>query len=263
MAYGQYEKARPLAERALETARQSNASDGELALCLIDLAGLYKGLQDFNRAEEVCRLGLELQKKSLYDGHPYVAHTLRILSSILIERGRPDIAEDRLAEAEAIMLESHEPLDKAMIPFWVDRARLALAEGDLQTADEHFERALEQIMGSYGPRHLYTAGVMAGMAEMRALQGRLAEAGDYIDKALAIQERIYGPDNHLVTPSWLTKAALSLAAGDQEQARKLIRKARAAVTGTNNPRAVASFEQRAQQLFAGRPAYGPVAYGSM
>jgi len=263
MAYGRYKKAEPLIERAMAAAREGNVSDGELAMCLLDLAGLHKGLQRFEKAEEACRLGLKLQKNALYDTHPYVAHTLRILSSILIERGELRQADEALHQAETIMLESHGPLDKAMVPFWVDRAKLSLAQGDTKTAEAFFGKAMDHIMAGYGPRHLYTAAVMAGIAEMRALQGRLGEADDYIDKAIDIQQRIYGQDNHMITPSWLTKAGICLADGNQKEARRLIQKARSAVTETNNPRAMAKFEQRARQLLAGRPSYGPVAYGRM
>jgi hypothetical protein len=42
MAYGEYAKAQPLAEKALTSAKREHSSDYELAMCLIDLATLYK-----------------------------------------------------------------------------------------------------------------------------------------------------------------------------------------------------------------------------
>ena len=40
MAYGEYAKAQPLAEKALNLAKMKGASDSELAMCFIDLATL-------------------------------------------------------------------------------------------------------------------------------------------------------------------------------------------------------------------------------
>ena len=41
MAYGEYAKAQPQAERALTLAKTKNVSDKELCLCLLDLAYVY------------------------------------------------------------------------------------------------------------------------------------------------------------------------------------------------------------------------------
>ncbi|MHC4889171.1 MAG: tetratricopeptide repeat protein, partial [Planctomycetota bacterium] len=77
MAYGDYAKAQPFAEQALSLARTSGASDSELCSCLIDLAYLYNNQGKLAAAEEMCKLGLELQEKVYFKKHPYVAYTLR------------------------------------------------------------------------------------------------------------------------------------------------------------------------------------------
>ena len=63
MAYGEYAKAQPLAEKALTLAKRKGTSDSELAMCLIDLATLYKNQGKLVDAEKMCELGLKLQKK--------------------------------------------------------------------------------------------------------------------------------------------------------------------------------------------------------
>jgi len=88
MACGELEKARPLAERALELAGKTAATDRELSACLIDLACLYKSQGEFANAEDMCRNGLALQAKVYGEDHPYIAYTLRILSEIYREQGR-------------------------------------------------------------------------------------------------------------------------------------------------------------------------------
>ena len=63
MAYGEYAKAQPLAEKALTLAKRKDTSNSELAMCLIDLATLYNYQGDLAEAETVCKLGLQLQEK--------------------------------------------------------------------------------------------------------------------------------------------------------------------------------------------------------
>ena len=88
MAYGEYTKAQPLAEQALTLAKRKDTSNSELAMCLIDLATLYNYQGKLAEAEKMCKLGMQLQEKVLYENHPYVAYTLRTLSSIYQGQGR-------------------------------------------------------------------------------------------------------------------------------------------------------------------------------
>ncbi len=107
MAYGDYAKAQTFAEQALALARTKNASDSELCLCVIDLAYVYDNQGRLSEAERMCKLGLKLQQKVYYKKHPYIAYTLRILSSIYQGQGRYRDARLALERAMAIMLDSH------------------------------------------------------------------------------------------------------------------------------------------------------------
>ena len=86
MAYGEYGKAQPLLEQALASAKKINIPDYESAMCLIDIACLYNKQNKLTDAEESCEQGLELQQKFLYEKHPHIAYTLRILSSIYMKQ---------------------------------------------------------------------------------------------------------------------------------------------------------------------------------
>lgn len=245
MAFGEYAKAQPLAEKALITAKIRGESDSELALCLIDLATLYKYQNKLADAEKVCELGLKLQEKTLYENHPYVAYTLRISGSIYLGQGKYRQARSAMDKAMAIMLESHTENDKALAPFWVDIACILVAQGDFKEAESYYNKAMALINSSYGPDHLYTANVLGGVAKLYMLQGRYDEAEELIDRTIATQERIYGRDHHLVAPSWLTKAKVCRAKGDYVRSEKLIEKARASeVRKAGNPAMFAKLEFR-------------------
>jgi len=260
MAYGEYKKAQPLAEQALTLAKQRCESDSELAMCLIDLATLYNNQNRLTDAEKMGELGLKLQKKALYKGHPYVAYTLRTLGAIYREQGRFNKAGFALDEAMAIMLESHTENDKALIPFWVDIAALFVAQGNLEQAESYYSKARASINSSYGPDHLYTAIVLSSVAKLYIMQGRYDEAEELIDRSVATQERFYGPDNHLIAGSWLTKARVCQLKGDDVRSKKLIQKALDAVRKSGNMTIFTKLEQRAKEIRAGKQNLpGPVA----
>jgi tetratricopeptide (TPR) repeat protein len=260
MAYGEYAKAQPLAEQALTLAKRRCESDSELAMCLIDLATLYKNQNKLLDAEKMCKLGLKLQEKALYRNHPYVAHTLRTLGSIYQEQGKYGKASSALDEAMAIMRDSHTENDKALVPFWVDIAGLLVAQGDFKEAEGYYQRAMTLINSSYGPDHLYTANVLGSMARLCTLQGRYNKAEELIDRAIATQEKIYGPDHHLIAPSWLTKARVCHAKGNYVHSEKLIKKALASVRKTGNIAIFTKLERRVEEIRAGKQdVSGPVA----
>lgn len=260
MAYGEYAKAQPLAELALTLAKRKGACDSELAMCRIDLAVLYKNQNKLLDAEKMCKLGLKLQKKALYEKHPYVAYTFRTLGSIYQEQGKYDKAKSALDEAMAIMLDSHTENDKALVPFWVDIAGLLVAKRDFEEAEGYYHRAMTLINISYGPDHLYTANVLGSVARLYMLQGRYNKAEELIDRAIATQEKIYGPDHHLIAESWLTKARVCHAKGNYVHSEKLIKKALASVRKTGNMAIYTKLERRVREIRAGKQGVsGPVA----
>lgn len=260
MAYGEYTKAQPLAERALTLAKRNGEDDSELAMCLIDLATLYKNQNKLFDAEKMCKLGLELQKKALYENHPYVAYTFRTLGAIYQEQGKYGQAGSALDEAMTIMLDSHTENDKALVPFWVDIAGLLVEKRDFKEAESYYQRAMTLINSSYGPDHLYTANVLGSVARLYTLQGRYDEAEELIDRTVATQEKIYGPDNHLIAGSWLTKARVCLAKGNYVSSEKLIEKALSSVRKTGNTAIFTKLEQRVEEIRASsQTTSGPVA----
>jgi len=260
MAYGEYAKAQPLAEKALALAKIKGASDSELAICFIDLATLYTYQGKLVDAEEMCQSGLQLQKKILCKNHPYLAYTLSALSLIYREQGKYYQAKSALDEAIAIMLDSHSADDKAMAPFFVDIAKLLVAEGDLEQAESYYQKAMLLINSSYGPDHLYTANVLADIAKLYTLQERYAEAEELVNRAVAVQEKIYGSDHHLIAASWLTKAKICQVRGERAQAEKLINKALIAIEKSGNAAAFAKLQQDAEEIRVSKQvAYSPIA----
>ena len=244
MAWGQYQKAQPLAEQALEQAKKDVVGDRELSACLIDLAYIYNKQNKYDQAEKVCRQGLELQKQAYYERHPYVAYTMRTLADIYCGKGDSAAARQLLNDAVAIMLEVHSDDQQVMAPFNVDIAKVCIAQGRLDEAEQYFEKALELIYGSYGLEHLYAAEVVGEIAKLYILQGRFDEAEPLVDFTLKRQEKTYGKGHHLLAPALLTKAKILEAKGDYKKHKKLTREAFSSVEKTGNLYALADLQQQ-------------------
>jgi tetratricopeptide (TPR) repeat protein len=260
MAYGEYSKAQPLAEKALALAKTKQASDSELAMCLIDLATLYTYQGKLGQAEEMCKKGLQLQEKILYKKHPHLAYTLRILSSIYYEQGKYSKAKSVLDDAIAVMLDNPIADDESIAPFYVDMARVLVAQSNLEQAESCYQKAMLSIDACYGPNHLYTANVLVGMAKLYTLQKRCTEAEELINRAIEIQEKIYGSDHHLIAASWLTKARICQEKGELIQAHNLANKSLVAIEKSGNATAYTKLQQDAKDILAGKHVvYGPVA----
>ena len=84
------------------------------------------------------RSGVQLQKKALFDDHPYVAQTYRMLSDVQRRAGDLDKAEQSLAQAVSIMLNHCDIESKEMSPFILESAKLYAAKGDFEKAQADY-----------------------------------------------------------------------------------------------------------------------------
>lgn len=248
MAYGKYDKAKPLAEQAFHLASSVRDNDIELSGCYGDLAYLYKNLGQLEKAEQMCKKGMQLQKQAYFENHPYVAYSLKTLSGIYRDQQKYTEAENSLNEAFAIMLDTHGPDENSMASFYVEFAKIYTETKRLSLAELYYIKSLDMIHKSYGPEHLYTAGVLSSAAEYYSLCGKFDQAKTLINRAIAIQERAYGKEHHLVASSWLTLAKINYADGDENAARSLANKAVAAVSKTGNIAAIAKINRKLVEI---------------
>ena len=250
IAYGEYEKAQSLMEQALASARKANASDHELAMCLIDTACLYKKQNKLTSAEKMCTQGLKFQKKALSENHPYIAYTLRILASIYRQQGKLNKAGSALDNATNIMRNFHADDDYAMVSLEMDTAKLHMAQGNLAKAESQYAHALSAI-NKNSPNHFSKATVLEDMAKLYFLQGRYTEAGPLIDQALSMKEKVYGQGNHLLVPALFIKAGIEWEKKNYSASEKFIRRALAVAKATKNITTIVKVQRRAEEIRAG------------
>jgi tetratricopeptide (TPR) repeat protein len=248
MAYGQYDKAEPLAEKALNMAKSKNDNDLEISSCYGDLAYLYKNLGKLYQAERVCKKSLELQKRVYFGTHPYVAYTLKTLCSIYRKQYKFDAAKESMDQALKIMLDTHSPNEQSMSPFYVELAKIYTGQKKYDLAEKYYNKSLDMIYKSYGPGHIYTAGVLNSAAEFYLICGKTTKARSLVNKAISIQEKTYGDSHYLIVPSWLTLASIDHSEGNNKAAKNIINRAIAVVSKTGNSAVIAKVNSKLQEI---------------
>ncbi|MHC4123708.1 MAG: tetratricopeptide repeat protein [Planctomycetota bacterium] len=251
MAYGKYEKAQPLVEQALASARKTNISDYELAMCLIDTACLYKHQNKLSDAEQMCEQGLELQQKVLDEEHLYIAYTLRILSSIYREQGKLHEAKSALEKATAIIRSCDSEDNYTMVALEMESAKLFVMQGNLEEAESHYSHVLS-IINKYSPDHLYKASVLEDMAELYLLQGKYTEAEPLINQVISMKGKVYGPEHHFLAPALFIKASIEREKGNYTTSEKFIHRALETVKTTENITKIVESQQRAEAIRANK-----------
>ena len=248
MAFGKYDRAHNLAEQALKEAKKQKVEDGEMALCLIDLGTVcgYEGL--LSQAAAKFEAGIELQKKALFDTHPYVAHALRMLSDIYRRQGHLEQAESALSEAVTIMLANCNLRSREMAPFILESAKLQFAKGYSEQALVNYQIALDIYRKNYGSQHLMTANVLEDMALLYMAQKKIDQAGQMMSEALAVKSKIFGRYNPGLIDSWLTMARICKFQGKPERCEYYLAKSTETASESRNVITMARVYEKANRI---------------
>jgi tetratricopeptide (TPR) repeat protein len=185
-------------------------------------------------------------------GRAATAWLLTWASGYLYGRARYLDAQGLLARALALK----DAVDGADQPDALIVSYLGLvsqAQGDLDQARTHFERALATYESNYGPDHPDVATTLNNLAIVLRTQGDLAGARPLLERALAIREARLGPD-HPDTAQSLNSLAESLRVqGDLDSARPLHERAlhiNEARLGPDHPDTAQSLNNLATVLYA-------------
>jgi tetratricopeptide (TPR) repeat protein len=218
----------------LTQAKSEKAEDGEMALCLIDLGTVYGYEGLLSEAAEKLETGVELQKKALFEKHPYVAHTLRMLSDIYRRQNRMDQAEAVLSQAVTIMMNNCDLHSKEMAPFVLESAKLQFANGQMDLALANYQTALDIYEQNYGSGHLMTANVLEDMATFYMAQNDTERAAGLMSESLAIKNKIFGRYHSSLIDSWLTMARICKFQGQMERCEYYLAKSTETASQTRN-----------------------------
>ncbi len=226
---GFFTDARELKETALADRRAADARDRtELAGDLNNLGGLHYRLGEYADAEKRYTEALVIWRG--LGEEEYVALALFNLTSVLIQQGRFPEALAMHGEALQIRQRIFGPESIQMAASLYSLGALHRIRGDMEQAEPVLRRAL-LIYGRFDDRHTAVARVRNSLGRVLHARGRLTEAREHLEAALALRRRILGADHVGVASCAKNLAAVLLDQGETEAAGSLLEDALATLRG--------------------------------
>lgn len=188
---------------------------------LLNLGSTYFDMADFDRAGYFLRAAQAERKEFLGDEHPAVIELNEGLAEVEAMAGNPAGAEALLLELIGVVEVTKAGGEDKLVDLNGRLARMAIKQGRLQRADSILSAALpkdERILSASAAKGLASA--FGVRADLRAMQGRHAEA--IRDQLLcrSIRGRMLGPRSERLAESDVIISASALAMGDTAMARQ-------------------------------------------
>jgi CHAT domain-containing protein/tetratricopeptide (TPR) repeat protein len=196
------------------------------ATTLFALGQVYQMQGKLDEAVATFNRVLAIREKALGPDHAEVAAPLDRLGGIAITRGNYAEAERLLNRALTIYQRTlgADHNDTAMTRVGLGRVRHA--EARYGEAEAQFETALAALRKSPQPEHrMLVATVMNNLAVVAQDQGRLAIAETRLHEALAIQEKILGPESIAIASYLGNLAEVHVRQGRYAEAEAIQRRA--------------------------------------
>jgi serine/threonine protein kinase/Tfp pilus assembly protein PilF len=217
---GLNDRARPLAEEALETLSGIVGEDHpDVATSLVRLGVIEMGLGDFGAAERHLERALAIQEGAFGPNDRRLETTLLDLGIVLSDQGRQEQARALIERALAIRHAHVGAGDSSLATGYNNYASVLTEMGEMDSARAYFERAAAIYEQCEGPRSLNLAGTLMNMASVFTLTGDYARAAELFDRALAIRVKALGPEHYEVAQVLINKATLHLNMGELAIAR--------------------------------------------
>jgi len=189
---GRYVEAQVALEHALELQENNLGPDHPRLASTLDNLGLVtRKLGSFSRARECSQRAIELYSQSLGPDHLRLVAPLRNLGNIARERGELPLALDLLTRA--LTIQERESDDaRALAHALHDLANVYGRLGDLDSAQLHFDRALELLEGALGADHPDLKGPLIGLGNIDRDRGALDRAKARYERALELMRAHFG-----------------------------------------------------------------------
>ena len=218
MNQGNYTAAEEFIKRALAIkVGKHGPSHTNVANNMSNLGELYCYLNNFTKAEEIFSRVLEIYIDSLGRMHPAVANTMSSLGLVYQKMGNYDRARRFLTESIHLtdsLLGDHPNKIRNLL----DLSEVLKHLGDLHAADTLLEKALEICENVDIADNPTTADILNQLAINKIEQGLINEAHQYMDRAFAIRNYIYGRENPAMARSYETFSAYWRKIGNYEKA---------------------------------------------
>jgi CHAT domain-containing protein/Tfp pilus assembly protein PilF len=225
---GRYKEAISFAEKEFAILEKYEKALGpdhpDFASNLGGLAGLYRDLGDYQKAEGFSKRSLAIKEKALGPNHPDVAESLSGLASLYQDLGDYRQADSLYKRSLAIQEKALSPNDPAVAINLNNLAELNYTLGDPTKAEPLLKRALAIAEEILGPYHPDVAANVNNLAELYRVFGDYKNAELLYKRALNIWANTLGPEHPHVGSGLNNMGFLYLDAGKLEEAYNIFKK---------------------------------------
>jgi CHAT domain-containing protein/tetratricopeptide (TPR) repeat protein len=201
--------AMPVAAQKDEGAAAVAQKDEAAALAAKAAADALLQAGKYSEAIPLARQVLAIREKQLGPDHPDVVYAIRRLATAYLQQGRLTDAEPLFRRALTIRENAFGPDDPDVAESLAELGRLYLLRDRNADAESVLGRAqeiFEQTRSHYQPERF--AFVLKNLGDVYFRQGRFDDAESLLRRALAIREKDFGPDHHLVAYVLISLARL-------------------------------------------------------
>ncbi|MBX7220170.1 MAG: tetratricopeptide repeat protein [Blastocatellia bacterium] len=235
---GKYPEAESCLRRALALSEKIRGpEDLETADCLNFLAILLVRTRNLGTAEPMFQRALAIRNKWLGSTHAKVGETLNNIGFLWREKGDYKQAVDYLQRALAVREQALGINHSAVAETLRNLAQVELALEHRAAAEQFYQRALK-IYELYPDLEVDIAAVLNDLAVLYKNAGNYVQAEPNFQRALALEEKLYGAEHPETIQTLSNFATLYSAKGDYQQAESMFLKVlaiREGVFGPENP----------------------------
>ena len=223
---GNYEKAEPLMEEALNITRENLGPDHpDYTIRLNNLAQLYQEMGCFEQAELMMNEVIQVDIKNVgRDNHGY-AIDINNLAQLYQQMGRLEQAEPLMQEALRI---NKEKLGEDHPSYAINLNNLGMlynAMGCYEEAEPLVKKALRIDQEKFGQDHDSYARDVNNLAHIYKAMGRLKQADSLMQETLKIIKETQGENHPEYATALNNLALLYISMGRSEQAKPLMKEA--------------------------------------
>jgi CHAT domain-containing protein/Tfp pilus assembly protein PilF len=222
---GQYQKALPLAQQALEMAeRELGTEHLDLTPLLTNLAEIYRHTGDYNAAEPLYQRALAIREQALGAEHPQVATSLNNLGVLYMEMGEYRTAEP-LFERSIRIYEEADSSAPNLANTLTNLAQLYQEIGNYSAAEPLLKRAITLRENALGTEHADVADSLTVLGFLYMEMGNYSAAEPLLQRALSLRETAWGAEHPWVAQSLNGLAWLYFETGNYKAAEPLLQRA--------------------------------------
>ena len=235
---GEYDRALPLAEKALALREQAGADQPAQARAQLMLALILYVKGNYPKADELAQRSLVMSESTLGSSHPQVANALNLLGLICRAEGQQARGISLVERALSIQEKAFGADHPELVTSLTDLALLYRDRGDFVSAEPAYKRALAISERAFGDDTYETGRALDMIANFYRELGNYREAEPLYLRALSIWEKTRGVNHPAFAVTLNNLANLYRNQGAYEKAEPLYQRAlfiKEKALGTNHP----------------------------